>query len=110
MVVVTSWLLIRAPAELPEAAAPAYGGGGIPPSSGALATPPAPALGRPLARPLARSGQDVCMDTFMIYKNIYFELALGRPLGGSWLAGLGLEMPPKTIAFTSLNLSPIGCT
>ena len=39
-----------------------------------------------------------------------FEFALGGPLGGSWDAGLGLEILPKTIAFTELNLSPIGLT
>ena len=48
---------------------------------------------------------------FKIFVNILeFQLALGGALGGSWVAGLGLEILPKTIAFTPLNLSPIGLT
>ncbi len=39
-----------------------------------------------------------------------FEFALGGALGGSWDAGLWLEILPKTTAFTTLNLSPIGLT
>ena len=39
-----------------------------------------------------------------------FEFALGGLLGGSWDAGVRLEIPHKTIAFAPLNLSPIGCT
>ena len=29
-----------------------------------------------------------------------FEFALGGPLGGSWVAGLGLEVLPNTLAIT----------
>ncbi len=50
------------------------------------------------------------MAIFGLDKNQDFELALGGPLGGSWVAGLGLEALPNTIAFTPLNLSPIGLT
>ncbi len=32
------------------------------------------------------------------------------PLGGSWEAGLGLEILPKTRACAPLNTSPVGCT
>jgi hypothetical protein len=39
-----------------------------------------------------------------------FNLPIGRALGGSWDAGSGLEILPNTIAFTQLNLSPIGFT
>ncbi len=46
---------------------------------------------------------------YSLVKTIDFEFALGRALGGSWEAGLGLEILPKTIAFTPLNISPIGC-
>ncbi len=55
--------------------------------------------------PWLTSGWDL---TF--YKNLDFEFALGGPLGGFWVAGLELEILPKTTAFTSLNLSPIGLT
>ena len=44
------------------------------------------------------------------YKHLDFEFALGGRLGGSWVAGLGLEILPKTVAFIPLNLSPIGLT
>ena len=39
-----------------------------------------------------------------------FEFALGGAVGFSWEAGLGLEVVPKTIACTQINISPIGCT
>ena len=41
---------------------------------------------------------------------INFQFALGVPLDRSWEAGLGLEILPKTIAFSQLDLSPVGCT
>ena len=47
---------------------------------------------------------------FLFYQHLDFRFALGGPLSGSWVAGWGLEMLPKTIAFTPLNLSPIGLT
>ena len=47
---------------------------------------------------------------YILAKNLYFEFVLGRPLGGYCEAGLTLETLPKNIAFTPINLSPIGCT
>ena len=41
------------------------------------------------------------------YKHLDFQFALGGPLGGSWVAGLGLEILPKTTAFTQWDLSLI---
>ena len=45
---------------------------------------------------------------FIIYLD--FEFALGGALGGSWEAGLGLEVLPKTIALNLSNVSQIGIT
>jgi hypothetical protein len=47
---------------------------------------------------------------FKFFKNLDFEFALGGALGGSWEDGLGLEILPRTIAFTPLKISPIGLT
>ena len=41
---------------------------------------------------------------------LMFHLLFGGGLGGSWEAGLGLEILPKTVALTPLNISPIGFT
>ena len=53
---------------------------------------------------------DVWLGFYIFISKLDFEFDLGGQLGGSWDAGLGLEILPKTIAFTSLNLSPIGLT
>ncbi len=47
---------------------------------------------------------DVWLGFKAFYKNLDFEFALGGALGGSWVAGLGLEILPTTIAFTQLNI------
>ncbi len=74
------------------------------------AVSPIPVFGR--ARD---NGLDVVADVwlgskFCFIKILILNLLLGGGLGGSWDAGLGLEILPKTIAFTSLKLSPIGLT
>ncbi len=43
-----------------------------------------------------------------LHKNTDFDFALGGALGGSWDAGLGLEILPNTIASTPVTLSPVG--
>ncbi len=53
---------------------------------------------------------DIWLGFDIFYKHLDFEFALVGPLGGSWDAGLGLEILPKTTAFTPLNLSPICLT
>ena len=53
---------------------------------------------------------DVWLGFSICYQTLDFEFALGGALGGFWDAGLGLEILLKTIAFTSLNLNPIGLT
>ena len=41
---------------------------------------------------------------------MFFQIAFVRSSGGFWEAGLGLEVLPKTLAFTPLNLGPICLT
>ena len=53
---------------------------------------------------------DVWPQLQICIANLDFEFALGRPLGGSWQAGLALEVLPRTVSFTPLHLSPIDCT
>ncbi len=53
---------------------------------------------------------DVWLGFKVFIKIWIFGFALGGALGGSWVAGLGLEILPKTLAFTSLSISPVGLT
>ena len=58
-----------------------------------------------------QSGRLVLMSFryhFGIYKHLDFYVARGGALVGFWVAGMGLEILPKTIALTQLNFSPIG--
>ena len=79
------------------------------------------ALGRCILRPFRGSvyiylglgiyGGGACLHSLQFkihcYKNLYFEVALVGALRGSWDAGLGLEILPKTIPFTpARSVSP----
>ncbi len=48
---------------------------------------------------------DVWLGLKIFINTWVLNLLLGGALGGSWDAGLGLEILPKTIAFTPVNLS-----
>ena len=53
---------------------------------------------------------DVWLGSKIFYQKRFSKFGLGGPMGGSCVAGLGLEILLKTIAFTQLTLSPIGLT